>query len=140
MACALVACTDASRRFSGRWEATAALDEAWLDGRPELAIGHFGAELTGVVWYNDDYGVVPQAACPCAFIDQDRIDLDDGSFVITTERCAGPVLVWTLASVEDDDGEVALEGEVGPSGVQPVAIKLERTDTFVPDDVRACDP
>ncbi|MCC6620657.1 MAG: hypothetical protein IT385_05355 [Deltaproteobacteria bacterium] len=139
-ACSLVACTDASRMFTGRWEATAPVDQAWLDGRPELAIGHFGAELTGVVFYQDDYGVVEQADCPCAFIDQDRLDLDREEVVFETEHCDQPILIWSLARFEDDDGDLFLVGRVGPSGVTPVDITLSLTDTFVPEDLRECEP
>ncbi len=140
LAFACSACTDASRMFTGRWEATAALDTTWLEGRPELVIGHFGPELTGVVFYRDAFGVVEQPACPCAFVDEDSVDLEGEDFIATTERCGEPVLIWILERLEDDEGNIFLTGSVGPDEDNRADIDLELVDTFVPEDLRACDP
>ncbi len=128
--------------FTGMWEAEAPLDADWIGGRPELAIGHFGPELTGIVRFLDDEGL-PTLSCECAFIDQQDVDLDARRFVATTTLCdAETLLIWELAL--DDDGEdPRLVGEVRrandpDSAPAPVSLRLD--DPFVPDDRRECEP
>lgn len=136
----LTACADASRRFTGVWRATESLDAAWLTGRPELAIGHFGRELTGVVHFLDDNGL-PVSSCPCAFLDQRDLDLELGTFVVTAEVCdAG---VWAFEATLDEDGaDPALEVSVyrtDASG-ERVSGRFVLEDVFVSDDRRECQP
>jgi len=133
-------CSDASRMFTGRWVARAPLEETWLTGKPELAIGHFGPELTGVAYYFESLGAVPDPLCPCAFIDHKEVDLDRAELTATTERCGvGPTLIWFLELDEDGDGNPFLTGTVGPDDTQRAHIDLDLVDAFVPEDLRVCE-
>ena len=136
----LTACADASRRFTGVWRAVEPLDSTWLTGRPELAIGHFGRELTGVVHFLDDNGL-PSQSCPCAFLDQRGLDLDLGTFVVTAEVCdAG---IWAFEATLDENGaDPALEVTVYRTDATSdrVTGRFVLEDVFVSDDRRECEP
>jgi hypothetical protein len=140
--CGVTGCADASRMFTGMWRAEAPLETAWISGRPELAIGHFGPELTGVVRFLDDDGF-PTASCPCAFLDQQDVDLDARRFVATTELCDGDTRwIWQL-TLDDDGADPRLVGDVrraADEGTPPVAVSFRLDDEFVPDDRRECAP
>lgn len=123
--------------FTGRWQATEPLDETWLDGRPELHIGHFGPELTGVVRYFAALGVLPQSECECGWLEGDEVDLDHKSFVARGNHCGMPALVWDLELVESDD-DIFLQGTVGPSAEERVDITLVLLDNFVRDGDKLC--
>lgn len=128
--------------FTGMWESRAALDGGWITGRPELAIGHFGPELTGVVRFLDDEGL-PTLACSCAFVDQQDVDLDARRFVATTTLCDGATLwVWEL-ELDDGGADPELFGVVRraqPEGDAPVEVRFVLDEEFVPDDRRECEP
>jgi len=128
--------------FTGMWKSVSALDGGWVSGRPELAIGHFGAELTGVVRFLDDEGL-PPLACACAFIDQQDVELGRRRFVATTTLCDGTTLwVWEL-ELDDDGADPRLFGvvrQVQPEGADPVEVSFVLDEEFVPDDRRECDP
>lgn len=133
------ACADADRMFTGRWVAHAPLDSAWLVGRPELAIGHFGPEVTGVAWFLDDDGIASRI-CPCTFLDPLTVDLDGRSFAATTTFCDGEVWIWRLTLDADADPQI-LEGSVEVAGDPTRAIagvQLDLVDTFIPDEKKQC--
>lgn len=133
-------CQDPNRMFTGVWEAVAPLEDAdWIEGRPELAIGHFGTELTGVVRLLDDNGL-PTLDCRCAFIDHQRIELAPRRFIATSEACDGAVWIWDLTL--DTEGEVPeLEGTVTAANRpdMPLSYRARRVDTFIPDERRECE-
>ena len=135
------ACADASRMFTGVWRAETALESMWISGKPELAIGHFGPELTGVAHFRDADGL-PDPTCLCAFIDQQDVDLDQRRFVATTTMCDEPstLLIWQL-TLDDDGPDPRLVGDVRRAGDEtstPIAVSFELDDEFVPDDRREC--
>lgn len=128
--------------FSGVWRSEDTLDAGWLEGQPELAIGHYGPELTGIVHYIDDAGLAVDERCACAFIEQLDVDLDGETFEATTEvPCGEGLLVWAL-TIDDDGADRRLVGTVRHRLDQvysdPVAVSFVLDDTFVPDDKREC--
>ncbi len=134
------ACGDASHMFSGMWRSEEGVAAGWLEGQPELAIGHYGPELTGVVHYVDDAGI---ALCDCAFIEQLDVDLDGESFEATTDApCGEGLLVWAL-TINDDGADRRLVGtvhhRVDQVSSEPVAVSFVLDDTFVPHDKRVCE-
>jgi len=127
--------------FAGMWKAEAPLASGWITGRPELAIGHYGPEFTGIVRFLDDGGL-PTQLCPCAFIDQQDVDLAQRELVATTALCDGETLwVWHL-TLDEQGAEPRLVGEVRPAADEvtpPVAVSFYLDQVFVPDDRRECD-
>lgn len=134
------ACSDLDRAFTGRWLALEPLDSDWLVGRPELAIGHFGPEVTGVAWFLDDDGI-ENPICPCEFIDHRAVDLGTESFVVSTTFCDGSLWLWRLALVDGDGDEPVLEGTVEVSGdpTRVLDVRLERLSTFIPNERKRCE-
>ncbi len=134
-------CEDVSRMFAGRWGSTNVLQSEWLSGRPELAVGHYGPEVTGVVYFANAAGVVV-GPCRCAFLDHQSVDLAAERFRATTELdCDGSVWLWDLAVEVDDNDDLFLVGTVettdGTSRSLP--LRLELIDRFVPEDRKACE-
>lgn len=130
------ACTDASHMFSGRWEASEPLAETWIAGRPELDLGHFGPEITGVIHYKDDLGVLDLDP-PCAFLEGDSVDTDRKVFVATTEHDAA-TYIWTLTRVDPDQGDPYLQGTVELESGAKVEVTFDFVDTFVSDELKVC--
>ncbi len=125
--------------FSGVWRSEEGIAAEWLAGQPELAIGHYGPELTGVVHYLDDAGV---ALCECAFIEQLDVDLDGATFEATTDApCGEGLLIWSL-TLDEDGADPRLVGSVrhrlDQVHSEPIAVSFLLDDTFVPDDKRVC--
>lgn len=126
--------------FFGMWEADLELAEGgWIEGRPELAIGHFGTELTGVVRYLDG-NRLPTLTCDCAFLEHQRVDLDGARFVAISEQCDETLWIWEL-TLEDEDPP-RLTGTVtrADQADEPVAVTFVLMDTFVPEERRECAP
>jgi len=138
----LAACQDPSRMFTGRWEAMEVVTSDWLpDGLPELAIGHFGPELTGVVWYLDENGLLGGGdGCPCSFIDHRSVNLTTRVFTATTTHCSGDVWIWRMERVDDEE-ELLLVGTVSdPSHTgREEVITLRLVDRFIPEERKRCD-
>lgn len=133
-------CQDPNRMFFGLWEAEVALPDGWVEGRPELAIGQYGTELTGVVRYLDDNGL-PTLPCRCAFLDHQRVDLDDRRFVAVSEQCDESLWIWELSLVDDEDPPM-LEGTVTRANQadESVSVRFVLVDRFVPGERRVCVP
>jgi len=129
--------------FGGMWESETTLDASWLSGRPQLAIGHFGPELTGIVRFRDE-DLIPRPVCGCAYLDQVDVDLTNQRFIATNELCDTPptVLIWDL-TLEDQGADPRLVGEVRRANddTSPaVMVSFRLDDRFVPDDRRElCD-
>lgn len=136
----LATCSNASHMFSGMWTTEATLDAEWFAGRPMLALGHFGPEITGVVWFLDAESL-PDTACPCAFVDQQDVDLADRRFVATTTLCDGQTrLIWQL-EYDDAGADPRLVGDVrlaADDTYPPLAVSFVLDDEFVPDERREC--
>jgi len=134
-------CTDADRALTGRWVSQEPIVSGWLVGKTELTIGHFGSELTGVAWFDDDDGVGSRV-CPCAFIDQLTLDLTAKRFTASTDFCDGAKWLWDLTLDESVDPPV-LVGRVevkDSAGLAPIEdLRLVLSDTFIPDDRKLCD-
>jgi hypothetical protein len=143
MACVLsmgsLGCQDPNRMFTGVWQAEAPIgNEDWALGRPELSIGHFGTELTGVVRFLDDDGF-PERECECAFIEHQRLDLNTATFQAFTDRCDGSRWIWNLTLFGEDDEDSYLRGTVTQAdGTNFVEFEARLIDRFVPDDRREC--
>lgn len=133
-------CSDTNRAFTGRWVSAASLDSDWLVGRPELAIGHFGPEVTGVAWFLDEDGI-ENPICPCEFIDHRAVDLDRETLVVSTTFCDGSLWLWRLALEEGDGDEPALVGTVEVSGdaTRVLDVRLELLSTFIPNERKRCE-
>jgi len=136
-----VGCQDPNRMFTGVWQAESPVgSEDWALGRPELSIGHFGTELTGVVRFLDDSGF-PTLACDCAFIEHQRLDLGTATFLALTEQCDGSRWIWNLTLSGEDDDSSYLTGTVTQAdGTNFVEFEARLIDRFVPDDRRECEP
>ncbi len=135
-------CADTSTMFGGRWISRSVLDSGWIAGRPELAVGHYGPEVTGVAYFANAAGVVV-GPCPCAFIDHQSVDLDAGTFRATTALpCDDSVWLWEL-TLETDEAEdrpllVGTVSKTDGSG-DSVDLTLELLDRFIPEDRQACE-
>lgn len=141
LAAATGGCQDPNKMFFGVWEAEEALPEGgWLEGRPELAIGHYGTELTGVVRYLDA-NRLPTLACRCAFLEDQRVELDNEHFIAVSELCDGPLLIWEL-TLDDEADPPRLVGTVtrATQADEPLAVSLVLLDTFVAEERRECEP
>lgn len=140
-AIALSGCNDADRALTGRWVSEEPIDSTWLVGKTELTLGHFGPELTGVAWFDDDDGVASRV-CPCAFVDLLSLHLGAKHFTASTDFCTGEKWLWDLTLDESVDPPV-LAGRVEVKdnpGMQPIeGIRLILVDTFIPDDRKMCD-
>jgi len=138
LASGLGACDDPSKMFEGRWESVDAVEgSTFLSGRPELSIGHYGRELTGVARFLDRNGLVG-GGCACTFIEHQRIELELERFVAVTEYCDGEVWIWELERVEEEDVTL-LEGTVVHArGGEAAVVKLRLADEFVSEERREC--
>ncbi len=128
--------------FGGVWRAEAALEAGWISGRPELSIGHFGPEMTGIVRFLDADNL-PTQACKCTFIDQADVDLPDQRFVVTTALCDTPatLLIWEL-TLDEEGADPRLVGEIrraNDEATPPEVVSFRLDDRFVSDDLRECD-
>lgn len=129
--------------FSGMWRSELTLTAGWIEGRPELALGHYGPEMTGIVRFLDEDNL-PTQACGCAYIDQQDVDLTNQRFVATSELCDDPptLLIWDL-TLDDQGADPRLVGEVrraNDASIAPEAVSFRLDDRFVPDDRRElCD-
>lgn len=127
--------------FAGRWASTDVLQSSWLSGRPELAVGHFGPEVTGVVYFANAAGVVTEP-CPCAFLDHLSVDLDAERFRVTSElACDGSVWLWDLSIETDVNDDVFLVGSVETTDgtERSLPLRLELIDRFIPEERRDCE-
>ncbi len=153
LACGLLAttgCDNPNTMFHGTWVSTfPAYDGALvgqLEGAPVLAMGHFGQEVAGVVYFRvDAAGPLLETDCECAFLEHQSIDFDTRSVVFSTscyhgELSAPEPLIWTLTLVgEGLDSERELSGTVrrlGDSHEELVQL-LQQAD-FVLDEDKAC--
>jgi hypothetical protein len=154
--CQVTACEDPNKMFQGIWttnDAYADLDAHFV-GTPMLAIGHYGLEMTGLVYFRAGDGEFT-STCPCALIKGDiggAVDFDDGRVSFTTscleavdpETGAG---VFSDASVsweldlgdEPDPDERTLTGLVSRAG-ESVQVQFERSLRDVPSEQRMCPP
>jgi hypothetical protein len=146
-ALAATACEDPNEVFTGRWEATEVASVGLYEGAPLLAIGHYGREVAGVVFFRSAPGGSENTdVCPCAYVDHQRLNLSTREVVFRTDPCSATgsaALDWHLAIVDDDEtGERHLEGQVrwadGTPGEE--SVRLLQTETFVRDEDRICEP
>ena len=140
-------CVDSSHIFSGRWESEDAPLQGLLHGVPVLALGHYEREVAGVAYFmaNSATGTLYDPACPCAFVEYNALDVDEGTLAFETQcDAASPLLLWALTRVEDaPSGDVFLEGTVSRSDGQPgpvIEVRLRRVETTVTDGERQCPP
>ena len=133
-------CTNADRALTGRWASTMSLSSDWLVGRPELAIGHYGTELTGVAWFLDADGIVPRV-CPCSFIDNRAVDVAHETFNAQTTFCDNSTWIWRL-TLDDTVTPPELAGtvEVAGDASRVLDISFALVDTFIPDEEKLCPP
>ena len=123
--------------FGGVWETPDPFTSTLHAGKVSLAIGHFGREMTGVVHLLDEDGVELDA-CPCAFLEQEDLDLGARAFVLVSQRCQDTRWIWRLAL--DTRGAVeVLAGTVEAQGAaETVPLRFELVDRFVSDSDKAC--
>ncbi len=123
--------------FGGVWETPEPFTSALYAGKVSLAIGHFGREMTGVVHLLDKDGFELDA-CPCAFLEQEDLDLGTRAFVLVSQRCQDVRWIWRL--VLDTRGPVeVLTGTVEAQGAaETVPLRLELVDRFVSDQDKEC--
>ena len=155
----LVGCEDPNKMFEGVWTTDTVFEselEGHLVGTPMLAIGHYGLEMTGLVYFRASDGQFTDS-CPCALIKGDiagAVDFDDGR-VSFTSACletagsgdAGSVdfsqaqqVSWELTlGDEPDPDERTLTGTVSRAG-QSESVVFKRSLREVPDAQRMCPP
>lgn len=123
--------------FGGVWETQEPFTSTLHTGKVALALGHFGREMTGVVHLLDGDGIELDT-CPCAFLDQEELDLTARTFVLVSQRCQEARWIWRLALDTRGDAEV-LAGTVEEQGTAlQVPLRLELVDRFVPDEEKEC--
>ena len=138
----LMGCEDPNSMFSGRWASTSETKGDLLEGVPELALGHFGLEVAGIVFYRIPGGALPVSDCPCSYVEHRWIDQDERRMEFSTS--CGDVstsLLWRLEIVDDaDSDERHLVGKVTPAdgsaGSADVKLLFE-TALLAPED-RQC--
>lgn len=149
-ALALGGCDNPNTMFHGTWVSTVPPYEdalqGQLEGAPVLAMGHFGQEVAGVLYFRvDAAGPLLAAECECAFVDHQSIDLDARSVVFSTTCYHGELsppepLIWTLALQGGGfDADRVLSGTVrrlGDDKVEPVELLLQVD--FVLDEDKTC--
>ena len=140
---AIGGCSDANSMFTGRWSVEPVLDAPWPRTKPELIIGHFGSEVTGVLWFTDEFGVRPEVGdipCPCTFIQHRALNLDRQELSISTSFCDAEVWLWDLVLEGDPVADATMTGTltIADENGTTMDVTLKREDTFVRDDDKAC--
>ena len=147
-------CEDPNKMFEGVWETTfPAHDDldGQLQGAPTLAIGHYGRDLTGLVYFHETLGASAfTLTCPCAIISQgigDTIDLDNRRVSFSTtchDQTSETVsLDWDLTMGDESDPEDrSLTGTVQRSDGGPDAVPVEflRVSLEVEESDKQCPP
>lgn len=143
-------CENPNEMFHGVWESTDPILGAPFEGAPTLALGHYGLEVTGVATFHEAVGRSQRiAACPCAFISHQGVDLDEGVVRFSTEleldTCGegADTLDWELElGTDPESGRRLLEGTVLPSdGSQPPSnARFERVSLYISESDRQCPP
>ena len=149
-------CEDPNKMFEGVWTTDESFDdlEGQFVGTPMLAIGHFGLDLTGLVYFQADPGKYTQA-CPCALINRELgppVDFDARqiSFVTSCLEAVDPdegtssfsdlSLAWDLTMGDEPDPEErTLSGEVRFGG-ESIPVHFERIRLDVPEERKQCPP
>lgn len=143
----LAGCEDPNSVFEGHWVSNVEYSGTYFNGRPELALGHYGQEVAGVVYFKTgQVGTGHVAGCPCGFVGRSSLDLDARRVVFNTvcetpgDEPAEP-LDWILEIV-DDDGVRVLDGTVQltSTGEQVEQVTLQLTTTTVSDSLKRCPP
>lgn len=132
-------CLDRSTMFEGLWISVDDVELGWIDGQVELAIGHFGAELTGVVYFLESDGIQPDSDCGCRFIDNKSTNLDAQTFVATITDCDGEILGLMLALDDSTGDETQLTGTLLDTVTQTsVDVTFVQQDEFITDARKVC--
>lgn len=138
----LMGCEDPNSMFSGRWVSTTETGDDLLEGVPELALGHFGLEVAGIVFYHMPGGAILASDCPCSYVEHRWIDQDERRLEFST-TCGdeASALLWRLEIVDDSDrDERLLVGKITPAdgsaGSAEVELRFE-TSLLAPED-RQC--
>lgn len=153
LAAVVCACEDPNTIFHGKWVSQLAPYEAALegelDGAPIVAMGHYGQEVAGIVYFHvDQRGPLLEESCACAYIEHQTLDLDARKVVFSTECAEGAapdprVLIWTLALEGSGfDEDRALHGTVrlGDGAPGQVDVSLLRQSAFVLEEDKQCPP
>ncbi|MGM0574805.1 MAG: hypothetical protein ACQEXJ_03620 [Myxococcota bacterium] len=132
------ACDNPNEMFTGRWEADQAHDGV-ITGAPIVAMGHYGREVAGVVYFDLFPGGPPVEACPCAFIDRPEVDLDAREVEFDT-TCPGAVPQRWQLTLEERGDDLVLVGTVRPADGSPdeVSVELVNKARFVGDEDKEC--
>lgn len=146
-------CEDPNKMFEGVWKADGSLPDL---GEPVLAIGHFGLDLTGLVYFQPAPGKY-DSTCPCALIEQDigdTIDFDgrEISFISSCLESFDPntgtrtfsdlSFSWslTMGEEEPDPGARTLWGQVVKPESEPAQVQFTRSSLSVSDKLKQCPP
>ncbi|MCB9727582.1 MAG: hypothetical protein H6744_02680 [Deltaproteobacteria bacterium] len=136
-----LSCDQVNSMFAGLWRSTLPAASGPFAGAPELAIGHYGREIAGVAYFKIVQGGSEYVAeCPCAFIENKRVDLDARTVDFAT-KCDDLQLDWSLTLREEGTRRL-LEGTVtrADGGPGSAEVQLERDDEFVRDEDKLCPP
>jgi len=147
-------CEDPNKMFEGVWETTLPEHDdldGQLQGAPTLAIGHYGRDLPGLVYFHETLGASAfTLTCPCAVINQgigDTIDLDNRRVSFSTtchDQTSETVsLDWELLMGDESDPlDRTLAGTVqrsdGALGLVPV--EFVRVSLEVEESDKQCPP
>ncbi len=140
-----VACSNPNDLFSGLWEpvsynATSTI----IDGVPTLALGQYGREVAGVVYFKVPGGSQFRQPCACAYVDHLRYVGDDATLDFET-RCEGHSVatLWGLELLDSPaTAEVTLIARFKRADAQSdlEEITFRRVQSFVDDAQTRCPP
>ena len=138
-------CSDPSDAFHGVWEPVSTPSETVVvNGEPLLALGHYGREAAGVMYYRVPGGSRFEQLCPCAFVEHLSYNAADTTMKFET-ACGDATSrhLWNLELLEDPaDGQRTIAATVsyanGEGGIDYV--EFQRIDSEVPSRFKACPP
>lgn len=140
----IAGCSNPNEVFSGVWQPVEDGEYIVIDGVPTLALGHFGREVAGVVYFNVPGGSLFRQPCACAFVDHLRYNADESTLEFESVCDGQPVAVlWNLELTDDPlTGETVLQADVRQADGLSVTdtITFRKVEDVVSDAQRACPP
>ena len=138
-------CSDPRDAFHGVWEPASPLVESdVVAGEPVVALGHYGREVAGVVYYRVTGGSRFRQPCPCSFVDHLSYDSEAAKMKFETAcDTQSQRHLWSLELVEDPtDGQPIIAASVNRADGQGPTdyLELRRVDTDIPARYKACPP
>lgn len=137
-------CSDPSDQFHGVWEATSLpADTVVVNGEPLMALGHYGREVSGIVYYRIPGGSRFDPACPCSYVEHLSYNADDSRMKFETGCEDASRRLWSLELMQDaTDGQPVIAATVRYADGQGSSdyMEFQRVDREVPTRQKACPP